>query len=54
MNRSVSIKDVANHASVAVGTVSNVLNQPDRVSEPTRRHVQQAVAGVPPGYVQST
>ena len=36
MNRTASIKDVATHAGVAVGTVSNVLNYPDRVSERTK------------------
>jgi LacI family transcriptional regulator len=43
MNRSASIKDVANHAGVAVGTVSNVLNYPDRVSPRTKERVQQAI-----------
>ena len=43
MNRSASIKDVANHASVAVGTVSNVLNYPDRVSERTKERVLRAI-----------
>ncbi|MFJ9037296.1 LacI family DNA-binding transcriptional regulator [Streptomyces sp. NPDC102406] len=48
---SVGIKDVARVAGVSVGTVSNVLNQPHRVSEPTRRHVQQVIARL--GYVRS-
>jgi LacI family transcriptional regulator len=43
MNRSASIKDVANHASVAVGTVSNVLNYPDRVSSRTKERVLRAI-----------
>ncbi|MCO4276686.1 LacI family transcriptional regulator [Pseudarthrobacter sp. HLT3-5] len=43
MNRSASIKDVANHASVAVGTVSNVLNYPDRVSQRTKERVLRAI-----------
>jgi LacI family transcriptional regulator len=43
MNRSASIKDVANHASVAVGTVSNVLNYPDRVSVRTKERVLRAI-----------
>jgi LacI family transcriptional regulator len=43
MNRSASIKDVANHAGVAVGTVSNVLNYPDRVSPRTKERVQRAI-----------
>ncbi|WP_425840070.1 LacI family DNA-binding transcriptional regulator [Streptomyces fractus] len=47
----VGIKDVAREAGVSVGTVSNVLNQPDRVSGPTRRHVRQVIARL--GYVRS-
>ncbi len=43
MNRSASVKDVANHAGVAVGTVSNVLNYPDRVSQRTKERVLQAI-----------
>ncbi|SEE88212.1 transcriptional regulator, LacI family [Arthrobacter alpinus] len=41
--RAASIKDVATHASVAVGTVSNVLNYPDRVSEKTRTRVLDSI-----------
>lgn len=41
--RTASIKDVANHAGVAVGTVSNVLNYPDRVSSKTRERVQASI-----------
>jgi LacI family transcriptional regulator len=41
--RPVSIKDVADRAGVAVGTVSNVLNHPARVSVPTRERVQSAI-----------
>lgn len=40
---SVSMRDVAVLAQVSVGTVSNVLNSPDRVSEATRRRVQDAI-----------
>src|SRR6476659_1785471 len=43
MNRTASIKDVATHAGVAVGTVSNVLNYPDRVSERTKQRVLRAI-----------
>ena len=43
MSRAASIKDVANHAQVAVGTVSNVLNNPDRVSERTKERVLKAI-----------
>jgi LacI family transcriptional regulator len=45
------IKDVAARAGVSVGTVSNVLNRPDRVSEATRRRVQQAIADL--GFVRN-
>ncbi|MFF0484918.1 LacI family DNA-binding transcriptional regulator [Streptomyces sp. NPDC004435] len=47
----VGIKDVAREAGVSVGTVSNVLNQPERVSERTRRHVEQVIGQL--GYVRS-
>ena len=40
---SVSMRDVAVLAKVSVGTVSNVLNSPDRVSEATRLRVEQAI-----------
>ncbi|MGN6427173.1 MAG: LacI family DNA-binding transcriptional regulator [Leifsonia sp.] len=39
-----SVKDVAALAGVAVGTVSNVLNRPEIVAEPTRRAVEEAIA----------
>ncbi|KNC18460.1 LacI family transcriptional regulator [Arthrobacter sp. RIT-PI-e] len=42
-SRPVSIKDVADRAGVAVGTVSNVLNHPARVSDTTRSRVQSAI-----------
>lgn len=42
-DQAVSIKDVADRAGVAIGTVSNVLNHPDRVSEATRARVQGAI-----------
>ncbi|WP_147918715.1 LacI family DNA-binding transcriptional regulator [Ruania zhangjianzhongii] len=38
-----SVTDVAKHAGVSVGTVSNVLNRPDSVSERTRAKVEQAI-----------
>ncbi|MGF1648115.1 MAG: LacI family DNA-binding transcriptional regulator [Kineosporiaceae bacterium] len=44
MTRTAGIKDVARLAGVSVGTVSNVLNRPDRVSEATRARVQAAMA----------
>ena len=40
----VSIKDVAQHAGVAISTVSKVLNNYPNVSEETKRKVTQAVA----------
>ncbi len=42
--RRASIKDVAILAGVSVGTVSNVLNKPSFVTEPTRLRVEQAMA----------
>ena len=39
----VSIREVAALAGVSVGTVSNVLNRPSVVAEPTRSRVQQAI-----------
>lgn len=45
------IKQVAAHAGVAVGTVSNVLNQPDVVAEATRRRVLDAIDEL--GYVRN-
>ena len=47
----VGIKDVARHAGVSVGTVSNVINRPDSVAEQTRIRVQAAIAEL--GYVRS-
>ncbi len=41
--RRASITDVARLAGVAVGTVSNVLNRPDRVSPGTRERVSAAI-----------
>jgi LacI family transcriptional regulator len=51
MNRTASIKDVANHAQVAVGTVSNVLNYPDRVSQRTKERVLRAIEDL--GFVRN-
>lgn len=39
----VSVKDVAAAASVSIGTVSNVLNQPDKVSAATVERVLRAI-----------
>jgi LacI family transcriptional regulator len=47
----VSVKDVAAAASVSVGTVSNVLNQPSKVSPSTVERVMSAIAEL--GYVRN-
>jgi LacI family transcriptional regulator len=44
-----SVKDVAEVAQVSLGTVSNVLNRPDRVSAGTRERVEKAMADL--GFV---
>ncbi|PWW25026.1 LacI family transcriptional regulator [Geodermatophilus normandii] len=46
-----SIRDVAEHAGVSVGTVSNVLNRPEVVSGPTRERVLDAIAAL--GFVRN-
>lgn len=51
MARMVGIKDVARHAGVSVGTVSNVINRPDQVSEKTRARVQASIELL--GFVRS-
>ena len=48
---SVSVKDVAAAAGVSLGTVSNVLNQPERVSAATVSRVRAAIAEL--GYVRN-
>lgn len=45
------IKDVARQAGVSVGTVSNVINRPDMVSEQTRTRVLDVIDQL--GYVRS-
>jgi LacI family transcriptional regulator len=47
----VSIRDVAERAGVSVGTVSNVLNKPDRVSEAVATRVHDAIREL--GYVRN-
>jgi LacI family transcriptional regulator len=49
--RPVSVKDVAAAAGVSLGTVSNVLNRPSRVSEATRTRVEDAMAAL--GFVRN-
>jgi LacI family transcriptional regulator len=45
------IQDVARRAGVAIGTVSNVLNNPDLVTEQTRLKVEAAIAEL--GFVRN-
>ncbi len=45
------IKEVAQHAGVSIGTVSNVLNRPDIVSAGTRQRVMAAIEQL--GYVRN-
>lgn len=49
--RSASVSDVAALAGVSLGTVSNVLNRPDRVSDATRRKVNDAMTEL--GFVRN-
>jgi LacI family transcriptional regulator len=48
---SVSVKDVATTAGVSLGTVSNVLNRPERVRASTRERVELAIAQL--GFVRN-
>ena len=50
-SRSSSVKDVAALAGVSLGTVSNVLNRPERVSASTRERVERAMADL--GFVRN-
>ncbi|WP_433248776.1 LacI family DNA-binding transcriptional regulator [Actinomadura nitritigenes] len=49
--RAVGIKQVAAHAGVSPGTVSNVLNRPERVAAATRARVEQAIVEL--GFVRN-
>jgi LacI family transcriptional regulator len=49
--RSAGVKDVAAAAGVSLGTVSNVLNRPERVSEGTRLRVEEAMRTL--GFVRN-
>jgi LacI family transcriptional regulator len=51
MSESVSVVDVAARAGVSLGTVSNVLNRPDRVAPATRDRVMQAIREL--GFVRN-
>ena len=51
MARASSVKDVAALAGVSLGTVSTVLNRPDRVSPATRGKVEQAMREL--GFVRN-
>lgn len=51
LGRRHSIRDVAELAGVSVGTVSNVLNKPEMVAEPTRARVEKAIREL--GFVRS-
>lgn len=51
MIRASSVKDVAARAGVSLGTVSNVLNRPERVSPVTRARVEQAMRDL--GFVRN-
>ena len=43
MSNKPSLRDVAKHANVSVGTVSNVLNRPQQVSDETRIKVRKSI-----------
>lgn len=49
--RPMSMKDVAAAAGVSIGTVSNVLNRPDQVTDATRAKVQAAIQDL--GFVRN-
>ncbi|MEO3790685.1 LacI family DNA-binding transcriptional regulator [Nonomuraea sp. B10E15] len=49
--RRLSMVDVAAHAGVSVGTVSNVLNRPELVAKPTLRRVRASIKAL--GFVPS-
>ena len=51
MSETVSVVDVAARAGVSLGTVSNVLNRPDRVAPSTRDRVMQAIQDL--GFVRN-
>lgn len=50
-SRCASVKDVAAAAGVSLGTISNVLNRPDRVTPSTRQKVEHAMVEL--GFVRN-
>jgi len=52
MIRKPNLRDVAEHAAVSVGTVSNVLNRPYSVSEQTRARVRSSIDAL--GFVPNS
>ena len=48
-NKKVGVSDIAKHAGVSIGTVSNYLNYPERVSETLKTKISRAIADL--GYV---
>ena len=42
-SRNASMSDVARHAGVALGTVSNALNHPDKVAPPTLKRIRSSI-----------
>src|ERR1700760_1131773 len=51
VRESVSVVDVAKRAGVSLGTVSNVLNRPERVAPATRERVLRAIEEL--GFVRN-
>lgn len=51
MSPTANMQDVAQRAGVSIGTVSNVLNRPDRVSASTVEKVQHAIVEL--GFVRN-
>jgi LacI family transcriptional regulator len=51
LTATVGIKQVAQHAGVSPGTVSNVFNRPERVAPETRSRVERAIAEL--GFVRN-
>ena len=51
MNVPVSIREVASHAGVSVATVSNVINRPEIVAQPTRDRVHSSIREL--GFVRN-